>query len=279
MKRPVLYDGVTIETSGVGDRGLTAPLEAPILLLEPHFDDAALSCAALLDRQAPLDVLTVFAGDPESPRRGSWDELAGFPTRRPRSRRGGRSASAFAGSPHRVRAPARRAAVSRRPAARLRPRAIGREVTEWAAQNPGGLVALPAGAAGALRASSDGWPPRRPRRGAAPPCAPARPRCGARRALGRVGAAALRRASVPPRRPGGWGRRAAARRAGRVVVELVEPVDRVRKAARIARYASQLPLISPDGRQLDDPAALPPVERYWLLEPHRSHTKPPAPGT
>lgn len=253
--------------------------EAPILLLEPHFDDAALSCAALLDRQEPLDVLTVFAGDPESPRRGSWDELAGFvDSTAALSARREEHASAFAGSPHRLRALAlveQQYLDGPRPHADLA--AIGREVTEWAARNPRGLVALPAGA---------GWTAPGVVRRLARLAGRDRVRPHHAHLLVRDAAlAALSNEWAPllyeelPYLLGGSADRAAdaaARRAGRDALELAEPVDLDRKAARIAHYASQLPLISPEGRQLDDPAALPPVERYWLLEPHRSHTKPQA---
>lgn len=256
--------------------------EAPILILEPHFDDAALSCAALLDRPAPLEILTVFAGDPESPRRGAWDELAGFAdSAAALSARRAEQAAAFAGSPHRVRSLAlveQQYLDGPRPASDLE--AIGREVTEWAARNPGGLVALPAGA---------GWGAPGVVRRLARLAGRSRVRPHDAHVLVRDAAlAALTDDWSPllyeelPYLLGGTGdraARAAARRAGRRPVELAEPVDRDRKAARIAHYASQLPLISPAELQLDDPAALPPVERYWLLEPHRPHTKPPARGT
>lgn len=256
--------------------------EAPILILEPHFDDAALSCAALLDRQAPLEVLTVFAGDPESPRRGSWDELAGFAdSAAALSARREEHSAAFAGSPHRIRALTlveQQYLDGPRPASDVA--AIGREVTDWAARNPGGLVALPAGA---------GWSaPRIVRRLAR---LAGRDRVRPHHAHLLVRDAALTALSddwAPllyeevPYLFGGPADRAAgtaASRAGRDAVELAEPVDRDRKAARIAHYATQLRLISPAGKPLDDPAALPQVERYWLLEPHRPHTKPPARGT
>src|SRR5436305_1067911 len=52
--------------------------EEPLLLVSPHPDDAALSCAALLARVEPIDVLTVFAGSPDPPSQGSWDRVTGF---------------------------------------------------------------------------------------------------------------------------------------------------------------------------------------------------------
>jgi hypothetical protein len=47
-------------------------------------------------------------------------------------------------------------------------------------------------------------------------------------------------------------------------------IDRTRKAARIAAYASQIPHISPREGRIDDPSVLPAVERYWLLRPSTS---------
>ena len=260
-------------------RGLS---EAPILLLEPHFDDAALSCAALLDREAPLDVLTVFAGDPGSPRRGSWDELAGFAdSAAALSARREEHAAAFAGSPHRVRTlplVEQQYLDGPRPDSDLA--AIGREVTGWVAQNSGGLVALPAGA---------GWSAPGVVRRLARLAGRDRVRPHHAHLLVRDAAlAALTDEWTPllyeelPYLLGGPADSAAAavaRHVGRDSVELAEPVDRARKAARIAHYASQLPLISPEGKPLDDPAALPALERYWLLEPHAAHPRPPAPGT
>src|SRR5437879_5957076 len=52
--------------------------ERPLLLLSPHFDDAVLSCAALLARERPLDVLTIFTGVPNPPRQSAWDRTTGF---------------------------------------------------------------------------------------------------------------------------------------------------------------------------------------------------------
>src|SRR5262249_41968225 len=56
----------------------TFPPGGPLLLVSPHMDHAALSCHALLDREEPVDVLTVFAGRPDPPRQGDWDRACGF---------------------------------------------------------------------------------------------------------------------------------------------------------------------------------------------------------
>src|SRR5712692_1758346 len=60
-------------------------LAAPILVVSPHLDDAVLSLGMTIARAArsggQVDVLTVFAGDPESTRpSGGWDRRAGFNT-------------------------------------------------------------------------------------------------------------------------------------------------------------------------------------------------------
>ena len=52
--------------------------DGPILLVSPHLDDAVFSCAALVERPEPLDVMTVFAGAPDPPRQGWWDAQCGF---------------------------------------------------------------------------------------------------------------------------------------------------------------------------------------------------------
>ena len=43
------------------------------------------------------------------------------------------------------------------------------------------------------------------------------------------------------------------------------PVDRERKAERLAAYSTQIPHLSPPEGRLDSPKVLPPTERYWLL--------------
>ncbi|HEX7254655.1 MAG TPA: hypothetical protein VF236_01885 [Gaiellaceae bacterium] len=244
--------------------------DAPILILEPHFDDAALSCAALLDRGRAVDVVTVFAGEPDPPRRGAWDEVCGFAdSAEALATRRQEQAAAFAGAAHRV---GSLPLLERQYLDGARPDsdhvAIGAAVTGWAARNPAGLVALPAGA---------GWSAPGVVRRAARLVGRDRVRPHEAHVLVRDAALAVLNADWTPllyeELPYLFGGRAdgaartAARGAGRRAVAVVEEVDSARKAARIACYASQVPGISPAGAALDDPAALPPVERYWLLEP------------
>ena len=210
----------------------------------------------------------MFAGDPHPPARGAWDELCGFAdSRAALAARRGEQAAAFAGSPHRL---AELPLVEAQYLDAERPRSDGDVVAaaleEWVERNPGGLVALPAGA---------GW--------SAP---------GVLRRLARLAG----RSRVTPHHAHVWVRDAAleavseewtpvlyeelpylygggadgavsvvARRYGLEPEPTAEPVDRERKAARIASYASQLRLISPEGRPLDRAETLPQVERYWVL--------------
>ncbi len=78
-------------------------LPGPVLLVSPHMDDAALSCEGLLGRSEPLDVLTVFAGEPAPPRQGDWDALCGFPdSSASTAARRAEEREALAGTPHRL---------------------------------------------------------------------------------------------------------------------------------------------------------------------------------
>ena len=252
------------------------PGDAPILVVEPHYDDAALSCSAFLDRERPLDVLTAFAGVPDPPRRGDWDRICGFAdSRESIAVRAAESAAAFADLPHRLSTlpllegqyvDVRESQDSG---------AVGSAIRAWADENPGGLVALPAGAGrprdllvrlarrrripphpdhlfvrdSALAAADGRWTPVLYEE--LPYLVGRSPRKEVQRLAAGLGLAAK-------------------------AVEL--PVNRARKAARIAVYRSQVRLISPPGMALDDPSALPAIERYWLLErsAHRSHSKPQA---
>ena len=242
--------------------------DAPVLILEPHFDDAALSCAALLERVRPIDVVTVFGGEPDPPVQGHWDKTCGFAdSREALAARRAEQAAAFAGSPHRVSAlrVLERQYVERR--ADSDRSAIAEAVADWVGRNSGGLVALPAGA---------GWQaPRWVRRRAR--------LAGRDRIRPHPEHVFVRDAALSTLGPG-WTpllyeelpylvggpadrevRKVAQREARRA--RLVEArVDRDEKARRISLYPSQVSLISPPGCRLDDPPSLPAIERFWLLE-------------
>ncbi len=241
-------------------------------MVSPHLDDAALSCAALFARTEPVDVLTVFAGGPDPPLQGSWDQVCGFvdsaesiPARRAEEE------AAFAGTPHRL---AFMELVEGQyidgQHERKEADAIADAIRAWTAANAGGTVALPAGAGrrppGRIRArlswilATSRGPTRHPDH----------------LFVRDVGLAALaQRSDVLPvlyeELPYLFGASAGreARRAAAAwdwkTVEFVADVDRAAKAARIGAYASQVPHLMLDGTRLDVAANLPPSERYWRL--------------
>lgn len=54
-------------------------VEAPLLVISPHLDDAVFACGALLAEHAGATVATVFAGRPsETERLREWDHASGF---------------------------------------------------------------------------------------------------------------------------------------------------------------------------------------------------------
>jgi LmbE family N-acetylglucosaminyl deacetylase len=241
----------------------------PLLLVSPHVDDAVFSCAALVERSEPIDVLTVFAGAPDPPQQGWWDAECGFsssaesvPARRQEEE------LAFAGTSH------RRTYldllelqhVDRRPDGDAE--AIEEAIARWLSGAPEGTVALPAGA-GCSQTRAARWLRRLRRTSCSPPQHPDHllVRDAALRAVSRSRATPLLYEEVPYL----WGGRAdrPARRAATTGGWRVEPfevgIDRRRKAERIGAYASQIPLISPPHGRLDDERTLPASERYWLL--------------
>jgi len=50
----------------------------PIVVLSPHFDDAALSCWSLIEAPGPLRVVNVFGGIPQPGQGGEWDQKLGI---------------------------------------------------------------------------------------------------------------------------------------------------------------------------------------------------------
>jgi LmbE family N-acetylglucosaminyl deacetylase len=241
----------------------------PVLVVSPHLDDAALNCAAVLDRREPLDVLTVFTGAPAYPHQSNWDRRTGFSSsiesmvaRREEDRR------AFQGSGHRLHhlglhenAPHPRPDSDRD--------AISAAVRRWTEGIERGLVALPAGA---------GWRGRWRFRFAR---MIGRPAGGLKQhpdhvfvrnaALDALGVDSNCELLLYEEVPYSFSQAAdaevasvASRIGVRAIVRSIE-VDRRRKANRIAAYRSQLPHLCPNGLRLDVPDSLPPLERYWHL--------------
>jgi LmbE family N-acetylglucosaminyl deacetylase len=242
----------------------------PLLLVAPHLDDAVLSCTALVERAEPVDVVTLFAGAPDPPRRGWWDVQCGFASSvESLAARLREEEAAFAGIAHRrryldlleIQHVDRRTGEDED--------AITDAVRAWVAEHPEGAVALPAGA-GCPTTRTARWLRRLRRESCSPGQHPDH-------VLARdAGLKALESSRASPllyeETPYLWGapadrevRRVASRGRWRTAMFELD-VDPRRKAERIGAYASQIPHISPDHGRLDDAATLPARERYWRLE-------------
>lgn len=248
----------------------------PLLLVSPHLDDAVLSCSAIVERREAVDVLTVFAGSPDPPQRGWWDEECGFSSSAeslPQRRR--EDDTAFAGTPHR-RQFLSLFELQYVPDGRTdeEGRTISAAIQSWVSDNPGGTVALPAGAG-----CRQGPIMRRLRRLLRTPCHPPQhpDHLFVRdAALPALAGAPRNRVLLYEELPylfggGADGEAQRVASSGRWEPELIEtPVDRAAKAERIGAYATQVPHLSPPEARLDDAAALPTIERYWLLRSNTS---------
>lgn len=253
------------------DRSSEAP-EGPLLIVSPHFDDAALSCAALLERSEPVDVLNVFTGEPDPPQRREWDLGSGFADSAvSMAARRAEERAAFTGSVHRLEQldllDSQYLYGERAETDRTR---IETAIAGWGEQVAGGTIALPAGAGRApsrtrarlRRLLGEPGPERHPDHALARDAA-----------LGALGGLPHLVPLLYEELPYLWGvsapreARKVARASRRRIVPLVLPVDRVRKAQRIAAYASQVPQLVVSGKSPDDPAVLPHLERYWWLPP------------
>jgi hypothetical protein len=239
-------------------------------------DDAVLSCAALVERAEPVDIVTVFAGAPDPPRQGWWDAECGFASSaESASARAREDEVAFTGTEH------RRTYLSflelqyvdgRTGAERD---AIADSFRDWVSDHPGGTVVLPAGAgcSGKLAAR---WLRRLRRESCSPQQHPDHLviRDAGVKALSDSDATLVLYEEVPYLWGGAADREArrAAAAGDRQAVVFELGVDRRRKAERIAAYASQIPHLSPSDRRLDQEKTLPPSERYWRLERRDSST-------
>jgi len=263
------------------EAGLPEPLaSAPLLIVSPHLDDAALSCAALIARRLPVDVLTLFAGEPDPPRQGSWDRTIGFRDSAASMRaRREEERAAFAATPHRLHLLDLlewQHLAGPRPAEDLD--AIADAVIRWNRQADRGFVAIPAGAGltpGRIRG--------RMRKLAGATLGPTQhpdhvfARDAVLEALSSlVDLQVVLYEEFPYSRVKGADGRVArlARRHGLAAERLAVSVDRGVKAARIAFYATQVPHLGDDGRRVDRPEDLPGEERYWLLARQRGRAAP-----
>jgi len=240
-----------------------------MLLVSPHLDDAVFSCEALVAQPQPIDILTVFAGEPEPPRRGWWDETCGFessaesiPARRLEDE------AALAGTSHRR---LYLELLELQYADRRTPddeRTIADAIGEWLARFPRGTVAVPAGAGrrqrrlsrfrDRFRDSSVEWPQHPDHLFV---------RDAALKGLVDSDATPLLYEELPYL----FGMAAdeaverVARRHRWRAEPIVVEIDRRRKSERIAAYVTQIAHISPEEGRLDDAQTLPPRERYWRL--------------
>lgn len=219
-----------------------------------------------------MDIVTVFAGEPEQPQQGFWDALCGFASSAesvPARRR--EDETAFAEGPHRLRfldLPDIQY-LTERP--RAHAEAIAETLRSWAGANEGGTVAIPAGAGwrpGPLRELPERLHLGRLIRSPGPRPQPDHLFVRDAVIAANVAATILLYEELPYL----WGGRAdpaledVSERFGVRAEPLVLTVDREQKAARIAHYGSQLPHLGAPGHgRIDDPASLPGVERYWAL--------------
>jgi hypothetical protein len=246
-----------------------------MLVVSPHLDDAALSCAALLDRGDPVTVLDVFTLVPEPDRSTEWDRRCGFAgAKEAMAAREAEESAAFAGTSHEVLAVDLLEGQYRddlrdlRDERRLRDALLG-----WVDRHDACTLALPLGA-GLTPGSSSSWATRvrsllRGQRlaYADPDHLWVRDRC-LHMLRGRPGVEVWLYEEIPQRwsRPGDAMAGLVAQWSGATVQCVVLPVDRARKAERLGAYTSQLPMIfrRSEGRRVA--RRLPADERYWVLD-------------
>jgi hypothetical protein len=118
----------------------------PLLIVSPHLDDAVLSCAALLDRGEPAEVLTVFGGFPTPARQTRQDLAAGFlDSDEAMVTRHAEARNAFIDTPHTFTSmdlvPDQYVDGAR---GDREARWIARMIYDWLRRSRGGTVALPA---------------------------------------------------------------------------------------------------------------------------------------
>jgi len=241
-----------------------------LLVVSPHLDDAALSCAALLERAEPVDVLTVCAGRPEPSRTGAWDRWTGFrDSDASMAARLKEEMTAFHGSPHRVwhlELWEDQYIDASRPARDTD--ALIQALREWADAGRG-TVAIPAGAGRRHR-----WRWDRLDRAITSIRGPLQHpdhifvRDVALETLAERRDVRMLLFEELPYLWGGTPDRAVAgigRSLGLPVTPIELRVDRAAKASRIAAYASQVPYLFANKGRLDDEHTLRDTERYWWL--------------
>jgi LmbE family N-acetylglucosaminyl deacetylase len=244
----------------------------PVLIVSPHLDDAVLSCWALLDAATPVDVLTVFAGEPVPPLRKAWDLAMGFSdSAESLLARRSEDEEAFAGTGHRRTYMAllddQYLDGSRGP---QDAEALAERLRAWMHEGVGS-IAVPAGAGRVCRGPIERIRrvTTRVNRGYVHPDHVFVRQVGLETVPTDSAIELLAYEEVPYTWAGSSQARltSVARAAGRAVVPLDLPVDRAAKARRIRAYRSQTAALRVEGRRVVDPDALPAEERYWRLPP------------
>lgn len=249
--------------------------DGPLLVLSPHLDDAALSCAALLARAEPLTVLDVFTQRPEPEQVTDWDRRCGFRGSDDAiAARWAEEQAAFAASPHHFAAvDLLDAQYTSGPRDDVDATRIARSIDAWLREVGGAAtVAVPVGAGtprGVSRSLLTRWRAKQAGtfvfdnspdhlfvRDAALGHLRGRPEVDVVLYEEHPYLYSMRGDRLVP---------ALAAWTGRDAQVHDVPVDVAAKAARVAKYSSQLGLLF---RVTDEPAlakVLPRTERYWLL--------------
>jgi LmbE family N-acetylglucosaminyl deacetylase len=242
-----------------------------VLIVSPHHDDAVLSCFALLEHVTPADVLTVFGGRPEPPQ-VAWSERAmGFPdsdaTMSARRAEDAHALTGLAGTVETMDLLDEDYIEGPRPPAQQV--TVQDHVLRWLQDRPEGLVAAPAGAGrapGRLRARIERLVGPRGSVTQHPDHVFVRNALVDLIARGAIGELLLYEELPYLWHKGAARESARVARSARTDLRSFElPVNRIAKAQRISCYVSQLDHLSLDGRRVEEPAALPPTERYGLL--------------
>ncbi|MCH8614019.1 PIG-L family deacetylase [Arsenicicoccus dermatophilus] len=244
--------------------GPNAP--GPWLVVAPHLDDAVLSCGWLVARADPVDVLTVCTGRPAPAVVRGWDRACGW--RDSDEAMAGRLAedeAAFAGTPHRRHL---LGLLDQQYVDGERSSTDARLLTGWVARwldaRPEGVALVPAATGWVPPDDPDALGARCPERDV--PGVNGDHRWVRDTVIAGLADTHAGRVGIYEDLPYLWGR-PGADEVARLPLPLVPhevPVDRRTKAHRIAAYASQLDLLTHEGRRLDDPDVLPPTERCWL---------------
>jgi LmbE family N-acetylglucosaminyl deacetylase len=248
--------------------------EAPVLVVQPHPDDAALSAFALLQRRAPTTVLTVFAGSPEPPVSTWWDQRLGFAdsSATMRARLHEDDAAMVSLGVDRRRLPLLESTYRDRAPLVLEP--LITEARAWAAAaGDRAVVALPVGAGGPLHmlAKLRYHLPLRPPLGLPGHGAPHPDHLAVTDALMPALAADGTTVCLYEELPYRWVGRGDARArsltglAASPLTVMDLPVSRAQKAAAVAHYRSQLPILFAPRWTARLEQVLPRTERYWLL--------------